>query len=202
MPPAPSHNALAHYVLENPWPGALLLAFVGALLTWRALTDGRVRMLVAGSAVMVAALVLVLVAWLVTTAGERAATVVRELVRAAERQDVAAGMALMAPDATLSFERPENPGFGIEAIERGLESVATVHVIERNRVTRLRGYTVDGDTGIVQMACWTTTSASAGAVPSQWIMRVRRQADGSWKVARITCVSVSGRTPDARLFGS
>lgn len=193
MSPAPPHSAIAHYLLENPWPVVLVCAILGIAIGLRGSREGQGTKVAIGAGLLALAVIVFGVAWFVTTAGERAVAVARTLVASAEAGDPAAGMMLIAPDATLHFERPESPGLPIESIARGLDSVATDHVIEDNSVTRLRGYTVDGDTGVAHLACWTTTGSSMGAVPSQWILRVKRQPDGSWKIARITCVSIAGR---------
>ena len=179
----------------------LVLVVMGAAIGLRGARTGHGRKLAIGAGLIALGAIVSSVAWFVTTAGERAVAITRALVTAAEAGDPAAGMALMAPDATLHFDRPESPGLPIDAIARGLDSVATEHVIESNKITWIRGYTVDGDTGVAYLACWTTTATSMGAVPSQWAVRAKRQPDGSWKIARITCVTIAGRKPDAGIFG-
>lgn len=180
-------------MLENPWPAAIVLALLGGLLIWRALADGRQRILAAGAAAWAVAIVLLVVGWAVTTSGEHARSTVQRLIVAVVDADVATASGLFEPEATINFDRPENPSLPRSVIDRGLDSLAGLNRIESHSTTLLKGYSLDGDTGIVHLGCWTQTASSMGTVPSQWVLRVRRQPDGSWRIARLTCVSIAGR---------
>lgn len=195
MPTPPPTSAFTRYLLENPWPGALVLGFVGAILLWRGLSDGRRGLVLAGAIAVVAAMLNVGVAALITTAGEHARRTVREFVEAAVAGNAAEASARLTDDVTINFERPENPSMDRTLIDRGLDAVATRHRVESNSVTMLKGFTVNGDTGVVHLGCWTQTATSMGSIPSQWVMRVKRGADGSWRITRMTCVSIAGRPP-------
>ena len=184
---------VSRYLFENPWPGAVALVLLGLILLWRARADGGRRVLLAGLSALTLAGLLLALAALVTTPGEHGRSLVRRLVDAAEAGDVAGASALFEPDATINFDRPDNPSMGRSVIDRGLASLADRHRVESNSVSRLRGTTVDGRTGSVELSCWTQTASSMGNIPSQWIFRVRQQPDGSWLIDRMTCVSIAGR---------
>ncbi|HMN96592.1 MAG TPA: hypothetical protein PKC43_01840 [Phycisphaerales bacterium] len=204
MPEPPPGGFLTRHLFEQPWIAAGLLGFLGALVLWRALSSGERRGQIVGAVLVALGLIAALIGSIVTTPGEHAAATVRRFVAAVEAADQAAALALLADNATLSFERPENPPMPRSAIELALRVVSTTQRIESNRITHLRGYTLDRQTGIVHMACWTETASSMGNVPSQWVIRVtRREApEGErWQVARITCISIAGRAPERRAFG-
>jgi len=193
MPDPPNTSALARFLFENPWPGTLGLGLVGVLLLWRALTGGRQRLLAIGAIALALAAGNLLLAMAVTTSGEQAKETVKRLVSAAVDADIAAASSLFEPEAIINFDRPENPSLGRSTIDRGLESLAGRNRVESNSTTLLKGFSLDDETGLVHLACWTRTASSMANIPSQWVFRVRRQPDGAWQISRVTCVSIAGR---------
>ena len=107
--------------------------------------------------------------------------------------DVRRAMALLAPDATLAFDSPRNPGYDLNAIKVYLDRLANEKLVDSNRITSMQGYTESGDVGECHLTCWTTPSDGFGPVRSQWVLWVERQDDGQWLISRITCVSINDR---------
>jgi len=200
MPDPPSTSLVTTYLFENPWPliGALLA--VAAILLWRGLREGLGRMAMAGVVAALLAVVVFLASVVVTTPGEHARALVRTMVSAAEEGDIRTITLLFGDDATLHFDRPENPGYAIDSLNRAASTLADINRIESNSITQFRAYTVDADSAIVHLGCRTTTVASRGPVGSRWVIHVGRDADGQWRIERITCVSIMNQPPSPSLF--
>lgn len=196
MPDPPASDLFTRYVLEQWWVSTALLVILGGVVLWRGLVEERSRLEIAGAIALVIAAGVALTGWLVTTAGEHATVVTREFVDLAVAGDAVMASRLLTGTATLNVGRPENPGMDESAIIAMLDQLTSNYAIERNSITSLRGYSADAGTGVAHLACWTETVNSYGQVPSQWVLQVRRQPDGSWKIARITCVTIAGRIPD------
>lgn len=195
MPDPPASSLLTRYVLENPWPAALLLLLIAAVITWRQLNGGTLRGLAVAALVAVLGIAVALVGVFVQTPGEHAVKAARALVADAERGRAAAISGHFEPEAVINFGSVTSPAFDRSVINRAITSLASENRITSNQVTRLRGYTADPRTGVVHLSCITETASSYGPVPSHWVIQFRLQADGSWQVDRITCLEVAGRPP-------
>ena len=195
---------LDRWLFENPVPVAAVLGAVAAILAWRALSGGSRRELVGAGIAAVLGLGVVFAGRTVVTPGEEARTVTEQLVAFAEEAETNRAAALFAPNAVLNYGRRENSGVSIEAIRGALASLATSNRIEANRITRLVCRTLDERTGEVELSCSTETARSMGAVPTNWIIRVRKTGDSdagtAWKIDRITFESVFGKPPTPRIW--
>ena len=194
MPNAPSTNLFTRFVLENPWPLGIVLLAIAVFIAWRGLREGmrnRVRI-----AVVLATLggVVITAGSLVTTSGEHGKQVTRALVEAVVSEDLVGGLALFSDDAEMRAGSPQNPGVGIDVIQRQFSLLADRYTIESNSITRLRGYSISADEAEVRLACLTYVSAIPNT--SQWILRVRRMPEGQWRITRLTCVAINDQTPD------
>ena len=197
MPEAPTSSLFTHYVLENPWPVGGVLVAIALILGWLGLREGlsnRVRIAwligLIGAGVMLAGT-------LVTTAGEHGRAITRALVDAAVGEDLVGGLAVFSDDATLHVGSPQSPGRDHAFIQEQFASLAQQFDIESNSITQLRSATISGDEAEVRLACLTTVTAFPFPNTSQWVVRVRRTADGSWKVVKLTCVAINDQ---ARLW--
>jgi hypothetical protein len=198
MPPPPPVGFFTRYVLENPWPLGIVLFAVAVIAGWRAMRGGSGRL---GAAGVVAALgVAVLIAGAaVVTSGERARQVVLQVVDAAVAGDVGGASSLFAGDATLALGSTANPGFPREAIEQRLDHLDDRYRIDSNDVTTLRAYSTARQAAVVHLACRTVLAAVPVPVPTEWVVEVTRQDDGTWKISRVTWISIAGRSPTADL---
>jgi len=192
--PPPSYG-LTHYVFENPWPAAIVLLSIGAVIAWLGAREGAGRRIRAGIILAGLGLAVIAAGMLVTTAGEHGRQVTRELVTAVVGKDLAGGMALFADDAALSVGSPQNPGLDVESIRAHFSALAQRYSIDDNTITHLRGYTISSDQAEVRLACVTTVSQSPYPNTSQWILHVTRMPDGAWKITRLTCVAINDQTP-------
>ena len=195
---------LDRWLFENPVPVAVVLGAVAAILAWRALSGGSRRELVGAGVAAVLGLGVVFAGRMVVTSGVEARAVTEQLVTFAEEAETNRAAALFAPNAVLNYGRRENSGVSIDAIRGALASLATSNRIEANRITRLVCRTLDERTGEVELSCSTETARSMGAVPTNWIIRVRKTGDSdagaAWKIDRITFESVFGKPPTPRIW--
>jgi len=193
MQSEPSSSLFTHYVLENPWPlGGILLA-IALIIGWLGAREGLgnrvcIALLIGliGAAVMVSGT-------LITTAGEHGKAVTRALVDAAVGEDLVGGLALFSDDATLHIGSPQNPGFGHAEIQARFADLAANYDIESNRISGLRGETISSNEAQVRLGCITTVTSFPYPNSSHWMVRVKRMPDGSWKIAKLTCLDINGQ---------
>ena len=198
MPDPPSVGLLTRFLFENPYPvGLVLLAVAGGLL-WTGLREGRrERLTIAVIGIALGAAVLTIGA-VVVTSGERSRKVTIELVEAAVAADVVAMMSLFADEATMAFGSPTNPGFELDYLSREASRLESQYRIESNSITRLEAYTVSKDSAIVHLACRTTVERGYGPTPTQWVLQIQRQSDGTFKIVHVTWISLAGNPPPRR----
>lgn len=199
MPEPPPSGLLTRYVLENPWPLGVGLILIGFVVAWVRLREERRDGLLIGGLMLALGGVVLALGALVTTAGEHAKVITRQLVSAAEVPDVNAAMGLFASGASFHFGSPRSPGLAMDYIRSRVALLETRWRIDSNRVTMLKGFTESSTAGVVHLACW--TDLGGGAIPSQWVLRVTRQEDGTWKIAQLTSVSVAGRDSSPEALG-
>ncbi|MCZ6543263.1 MAG: hypothetical protein O6768_06320, partial [Planctomycetota bacterium] len=145
MPQPPHVGLITRYVLENPYPLALVLLALAGGLAWTAVRSERRDRLRAGGALAILGVAVLLLGAVVVTSGEHARRITRALVEAAVAADVSAAMQLFADEATLSFGRATNPGHATDEIHWRLERLDDQWRIESNRITMLRSYSESSD---------------------------------------------------------
>lgn len=200
MPDPPDVSLFSRYVLENPWPLAIALLATAVWLAWSGMREGLTnRLRLAGALTLIGGATLA-VGTLVVTSGEHAEGVTHALVDAAVKGDVNSAANLFATDAVFSAGSPNNPGFGRGFIVDLLHKLGSTFAVESNTITELQGFSETGDRATAHMACWTTLRVAYGPGASQWVVRVRRDSDGSWKITHLTCISVNNRPPPLDLL--
>ncbi len=199
MPQPPQVGLITRYVLENPYPLALVLLALAGGLAWTAVRNERRDRLRAGGALAILGVAVLLLGAVVVTSGEHARRITRALVEAAVAADVSAAMQLFADEATLSFGRATNPGYATDEIHWRLERLDDQWRIESNRITMLRSYSESSDAATVHLACLTMLTRGYGATPTQWVLRIQRQPGGGWKIAHVTWVSINRHPPSRDL---
>ncbi len=193
MPQPPDVGLITKYIFENPYPFGIGLLMIGVVLGWFGLRDGRTdRLRQAAISILIASAVLV-TGFLVLTPGERGRGLVKELVDNVIAEDLVASSNLLTNDARIHLGSEKNVGRDLDFIIAGLSRLAGQFQIENNRITMLRGYRESSDAATVHLGCW--TEAGYGYTPSQWVVRVHRQENGSWKISHITCISINGEAP-------
>jgi len=190
----PSGNRMNEWILEHPVPLAVVLMALGAFALWRAASDRNRRVLFAGVGLIAAAGVVLAAGSFVTTPGEHAERTTRALVHRAVAGDVDGAMQTFTADAVLNYGSREAPSVSVRDIRAALESLRGRNRIESNRITDLDFSTLDDATGEVELSCSTSVVGSDGAIPTRWILRVRRDGD-AWLIDRLTFRSLLGRPP-------
>jgi hypothetical protein len=190
----PSGNRMNEWILEHPVPLAVVLVALGAFALWRAASDRNRRVLFAGVGLIAAAGVVLAAGSFVTTPGEHAERTTRALVDRAVAGDVDGAMQTFTADAVLNYGSREAPSVSVRDIRAALESLRGRNRIESNRITDLDFSTLDDATGEVELSCSTSVVGSDGAIPTRWILRVRRDGD-AWRIDRLTFRSLLGRPP-------
>jgi ketosteroid isomerase-like protein len=198
MPDAPDVTFFTRFVLEQPLPVAVVLVAIAGVLGFVARRDGNRRLLYAAGAALLLAVIVYVISQLVETSGEKAETLTKQFVRLAVAGDAVGTMALFSDDAVLTLVTPTSEAQSIALVRSGVEAVARRYMIDDNRITQLRGYTVDGDHAIVHMTCMTEVAGTTAQ--TQWVLSVREQADGSWKVEKLTWVNVNRQRPSLSML--
>ena len=198
------------YLFENPWPLGLLLLFCGIVIGGLAFRDGNTNRLPVAGLFMLLGGAVIATGLLVTTAGEHAMHVARDLVLAVEGNDLTGAERLLADSMTYGATDLTNLPMGGKAdIMAALADFTARVSLESNRITNMDIATIDGDEGRVHLSLWTEatssgSAASAGGMPmvgrSSWILVVRRDPGGVWRIHRIIWVELNGRTPPMNRF--
>ena len=200
MPELPSNGVWTRYVLENPWPLAIVLLAIAALAAWSGFREGiAFRQKAAGALALVACGILT-IGHLVVTAGEHARAATVALVHATVNKDLIATSNVLAPNAVVSFGQPSNPGFDRDYIMERLDAFRQKYTIDSNTISSLKTFGESPTAAVVHLDCWSQVTTSFGPAPvrSQWILRVEKQSDpaGEWKIARVTLVAINNQTHD------
>lgn len=182
-------------IADRPWTWITLLCVAGLVLAWMGVQAGRWRWLGASAACGLAAVGVALVARFVPTPALMATQCVRSLVAAAEAGDVATALGQFSPDASWHMRSRERPGMGRERIDAALAALGSRHRIESNEEVSLEATTESPDLGTVEVGFRTVTASSYGMVPTRWRFEVRRASDGSWRIERVTWLTLAGRDP-------
>lgn len=196
MPQPPGVNLFTRYVLENPWPGVIVFLIAAIGFGWSAMRQGHSRRLQAAIGLAVVAVVLFMADWLVVTAGERARQVVRTLAEAAAAEDIIVAMNQFADTATIGLASTANPRMDIDAIRVQLDRLVTRYQVKSNALTRLKAYTTSSQSATVHLDCRTELDESPYPIATEWVIEVRRQEDGTWKITDLTWISISGNPPE------
>jgi hypothetical protein len=130
----------------------------------------------------------------VTTAGEHGEAATRGFVEAVADEDLVAATNLLADDARLQLGSTTNATLDLDVIIGRLSWLTGRVDIVNNDITMLEGFTEAEDRAVVHLKCWTDTDGYYNT-PSEWVLIVERQSDQTWKISRITCISIAGDAP-------
>lgn len=193
MPEPPDVSVFTRYVLENPWPLGLAFLLLASWFGWSGIREGLGQRLRAAGILAALGAAVFITGWIVVTAGEHAKMVTRQLVDAVVKSGAGAAATFFTDDAVLTFGSPKNPGYGDGIIQSRLIPSADRFRIESSTITMLKGYGESSDSALAYLGCYTTVDGFPNI--SQWVLHVKRQSVGSWKVSRLTCVSINDQTP-------
>lgn len=195
-PPLPRPPALAHYLLENPYPAMVLLSIAG-VIAWRALSGaGRGRhAMIAAAACFLGAIAIFLAARSVETPREQLVRSTADLVASTARADVASMEPILAEQVSL-FRPGGGPGIDKqEILSRVRETIGRQYRIKEWAILETQAMTDSGVSGVTQVRLRVTLEAAGIPNISWWKLDWRKAADGRWQVLTIDPVSV---TPEVR----
>lgn len=195
MPDPPRVGLFTRYVLENPYPVAIGVGLIAVWFLWKGLREGHSKSQRIGLSGISVAILVFIIASLVTTSGEHAKALTRSLIKATVEADAVMVMSHFASNATMSYVSPNNPGLSIDFVEKQAIRLESQFTVESNRINSLKGYTLTKDSAIVHLSCSTTIAGGYGATPTRWVLRIERQDDNSWKIVRFTWISIYNQPP-------
>jgi hypothetical protein len=192
---------LDNHLFAGAWPTAVVLAGLAVGVAALAVQSGVARLLIVAALLLMGAIAAPIADRLVTTPGEHADALVRTLVAAAEAGNLGAMRGCFDRDGSIHYGSTESPGMDFTEIDRGLASLRGRHRIASNRITTLDARTDAGE-GIVDLSCSTETASMGGmgAVPTDWIIHVRRLPDGTWAIHRLVWTRVFRDRPRASMW--
>jgi hypothetical protein len=198
MPDPPHVGLITRYLFESPYLPAGLLALAAVVVGWTSFREGRIRGQQVAVALGVLAVTIVITSVAVTTSGEHARRVTLAFVDSVIGGDATGAYAELAPNATLSIGQPTNPGLDVMTLQANIAEAIRNYPISDNTITMLESHATRDDEGIVHLACLTEVESGFGQAITSWVVRVRRQDDGSWKIAQITFVLLNGQPASGR----
>ena len=195
MPTEAKTGFIEGWILDNPWPLAImmLLAAIGLFLLAVQRDDRRLlKVALSGGA---AGLLVLAIGLMVETAGESARLETRRFVQAAVDGRVDDMLDTLDEEATLHVARVENPGFPRSNLENALDGLRSRHRIEENSITVLDSAESPDGTVWIDLACMTQTNSTMSWVPSRWILEWQRSDAGDWRIRSITAMKIAGTVP-------
>lgn len=188
-PPLPAPPRLAHYLFENPWPAAVFLLVVAALLLFVGNSRGRARegALLAGALAALAAACIGL-SFLVTTERERLVAEMRRLIAATATADTDALAPMLASDVSLTVlgrQFPEDKPGILALVRRYMGGEVRVREHTLTEVTAHVDRLGAGQTlGRVRVSADVAGMSEVGN-RSWWRVTWRKAGDGRWNAVHI-----------------
>lgn len=175
----------SYYLLENPWPIAIVLLILGAALVIIAYRTGGRRVKIAAAVVGALAAALVALAYLVTTDREAIDRNTESLVGAAVVPvELDVFRQTLSKDVRL-FDRDYQSI--LDGIQRGLDRWNV-------RYAYITGLEVDqtGDQGRSYLAVITRLDSNigGGSTLTRWMLHWKKEPDGAWRVVKIEWLSI------------
>lgn len=190
-----------NHLFAGAWPTAIVLAGLAVGVGALAVQSGMARLLIVAALLLVGAVAAPIADRIVITPGEHAEALARTLVAAAETANLGGMRGCFDRSGSIHYGSPESPGMDFAEIDRGLASLRGKHRIASNRITTLDARTEAGE-GVVDLSCSTETASMGGmgAVPTDWIIRVRQLPDGTWAIHRLVWTRVFRDRPRASMW--
>ena len=195
MPPEAKTGFIEGWILDNPWPLAVIIMLMAVVVAVIAVQRDDWRLLkisIGGGAV---ALVVLAIGIMVETAGESARIQTKRFVQAAVDGQVDDMLDTLDPDATLHVAKVQNPGFPRSNLENALDGLRSRHRIEDNSITVLNSAESPDGAVWVELACMTRTNSTGSWVPSRWILEWHRSDSDEWRIRSITAMKIAGTVP-------
>ncbi|MSR44587.1 MAG: hypothetical protein EXS15_04410 [Phycisphaerales bacterium] len=185
---------------QHPWIIGLSLGSATAVCCVVGLRRSSKPLLLCAAALAITLIAMIAIAWTSVTPADHGRLVIERLVAAAVTGDSQAAKACFSRIATIHMGAPEHPGEDRSRIDRAFDSFQTRHRIESNDIGSLHAETTDENAATVFLSCRTQTAATYGAVPTRWQFEIVMEADGVWRIMRITWRSVGGDKPSLSML--
>lgn len=196
MDPAnwPDPPIVTHFLLENPWPAAIILIGLGLAMAMSALRNERPRLLKWAGGSLALGVVVIILSMLVTTQ--------REHIRRGTEQMFDAALPELSTPRLKTFLTDDmrltiaNAGINRsrdEVLETA-ELAMRIYTIADHRRPSIKTESTGDGTGRSYASVMVQIDHAMGRYPTQvrFIMHWRREADGAWRVDRIPWVQVNG----------
>jgi hypothetical protein len=193
LPDPPEVNPFTRTMLENPSLPVAVTLVLAAWLIVTGLRQGDLRRQGAGAGFALLGVLLLVLAWVVVTPGERARAVTRGFVEAVVARDLVGAVDRLGEDAALTIGSTTSEGFDRDRITSLLSWFAAQYRVRSNRISLLRGYTTGRDRAVAHLSCVTEVEGGYGPTVSQWVFEVTRDAGGAWTIHRLAWISANGR---------
>jgi hypothetical protein len=184
------------WILAHPLSVLLLVMLPALPLAW----FGGSRARLASAVLLVPGIVLAVCGWSIDTPAESGERTVASLIDRAVAGDAIGAGSWFQPDAVIHFGGFDQPAMPRREIDRDLRSLEERHRVEQHTTLLLRGRTLEADLAEVDAGCLTRTQSSQMPVLTTWSFRVRRQADGTWRVEAVSFDRLAGSQPRPGIF--
>lgn len=194
----PEPPLLQHYLFENPWPLAVTLVCVAAVLRVVARRHEKPRLGYAALGVLLLGGAVIAAGFLVTTRRERLITLTEAFVHATAPADLDAVFAVLRDDSVLTDPggRPwAEAGEVRERIERGLEQ----YPMEGHGFSLIAAESASADIGRVHFSVSTQFTDLPYKHQTVWLAVWRRDRAGdAWYIADLRWIRWNGQEPPIR----
>lgn len=189
--PLPSAPLLERFVLENPWPAAILLVLLGiaALVIFNARAKLKPGLISAG-VLFVLAGGAYLTSVLVTTPREQMKQATRELVGATARVDLVELERLLSEDLSVRVPRLSRSAGKSETINAVESILGSQYRVREHAILEMQA-TLDGPRlGRTQVRV--RVGSDYGFLPSWWRVDWELGPDGTWSARRVEALWIPG----------
>ena len=195
MPPEARTGFIEGWILDNPWPLAIMIMVVAVVVFLIAMQRDDRRLLQIALAGGGVSLLVLAIGLFIETKGESARIRTRGFVQAAVDGRIDDMLDTLDDDVTLHVARVQTPGYPRSNLEIALDGLRSRHRIEDNSITLLDSATSPDGAVWVELACMTRTNSTVGWVPSRWILEWQRSETDGWRIRSITAMKIAGTVP-------
>ncbi len=178
-------------LLEDPWPVGLVLFILAGVLGFVGMQQGSGRLKKIAGAAALGAVIVFLLAGLITTTRERIIEQTRTLVGHTAPLDLAAFKAMVSPQVTvLVGEGSSDPLFTGDQVFARLERALGNYPIQNQSILAIDASLRGDDFALCQFDV--RSDAVRGRVTTRWLLTWKKQTDGAWQVITVQWLDSPG----------